>query len=510
LKPTKAPRWIVVAGVAFVLFLLAITLQRESGAYKSEFGGHPDEAAHFITGLMVRDYMLHGLSQNPMRYAEDYYAHYPKVALGHYPPGFYALEGVWLSVFPVSRSSTLMFMATLCAGFGLLTFITARKFMHPGIALGIAALTIVLPLTQTMTSTIMSDLGLSICSLFAALAFVRFLETGRWQSSLAFGLWATAATMMKGSGLFLALIPPLAILLTRRFDLIKRPSLWVAVVPVAVICGPWMLYSSKITAEGMIDRSTLEHLGIALPYFGTQFLKVFGLAILIPAALGAGRAFKKSTPPFWAVIVSMPIALVVFYSLIPAGMEPRYLLPIIPSILLLATAGILWLQPKRAAIAGAIVIASFFALGGFYIPQKSFSGFAVAAEDLVDGESEELLISSDARGEGAFIAEVALRDTNRPSHTVKRASKVLSTSDWLGRGYEEKFSSDSELEKFLSNSNFDGIVVDQAMPTKLRSKHHDQIARVMASKTSVSSTAERPRQKEGQILRYEEPFDETK
>ena len=73
--------------MALVLFLAAtVGWQLQTGAYKSEFGGHPDEAAHYVTGLMIRDYLTGGIPEHPMKFARNYYDHYPKVALGNWPP----------------------------------------------------------------------------------------------------------------------------------------------------------------------------------------------------------------------------------------------------------------------------------------------------------------------------------------------------------------------------------------------------------------------------------------
>jgi hypothetical protein len=267
-----------------------------------------------------------------------------------------------------------------------------------------------------------------------------------------------------------------------------------------------MLYSRGITAEGMIERSALEHLGIALPYFGRQFLGAFTIAILIPALAGLVRAVKNPTP-FWAVCASLPVAMVAFYSLIPAGLEPRYLLPVIPSILFLGAHGLSWIpDPKKAALAGGIAFIAFLALGGFSVRQKDFSGFEPAAEALLDDEAEHILVSSDPRGEGAFIAEVAMRDPDRPSHTVSRASKVLSTSDWLGRGYALTYATDAELKAFIDETDFDGVVIDRAVPEVFQTEHHDQIARVMAGENNATSVAERPRREDGEIRFYKDPM----
>ncbi len=469
------------------LFVLALCLQWKNGAYESEFGGHPDEAAHFITGLMVRDYVCQGFPERPMRFAEEYYDHYPKVALGHYPPGFYALEGAWLTVFPVSRNSALAFMALLAAVFGTLAYRGASEELSHVYALAIGILTVALPLTQTMTDTIMADLALAIACLLAARSFSRFLGAPGWRHSLLFGVWATTAAMVKGSGLFLAFLPPLAILIAWKPGVLRRPSLWLAALPVILIVGPWMLYSRDKTAEGMIDRTSLEHLVFAIPYFSKQLIRNFGPSLVVLAFAGIIRLSLRNSSvtariPFWAVHLSVPVALIAFFSLIPAGLEPRYLLPAIPSVLSLAAMGLTWFSGRLrvliAAVAAALVLVYPFC---FAPPPKQFSGFSAAADILLTGTPGKYLIASDARGEGAFIVEVALRDPARPTQMVKRGSKILATSDWLGRGYETVFDDDEELKAFLNETDLRGIVIDEGVPKIFRQSYHDLLFRVLAN-----------------------------
>jgi len=56
--------------VRFLVFLaIAVSLQWYSGAYRAESSGESDEASHIVTGLMVRDYLLHGPWAQPMAFA---------------------------------------------------------------------------------------------------------------------------------------------------------------------------------------------------------------------------------------------------------------------------------------------------------------------------------------------------------------------------------------------------------------------------------------------------------
>ncbi len=107
--------WIIAAIIFVLSFDAAFLWQRAAGAQWSEFGAHPDEAAHYVTGLMVRDYFAAGCPGSPMKFADDYYAHYPKIGLGVWPPLFYVVQSVWTLPFGVSRTSVLLLMCVLAA-----------------------------------------------------------------------------------------------------------------------------------------------------------------------------------------------------------------------------------------------------------------------------------------------------------------------------------------------------------------------------------------------------------
>ena len=83
------------AAIALPVLLTAI-LQWRSGAYSSDLATNSDEPAHVVSGLMVHDYAARllnltalSLPVNLRAFAEAYYVHYPKVAIGHWPPSFY-------------------------------------------------------------------------------------------------------------------------------------------------------------------------------------------------------------------------------------------------------------------------------------------------------------------------------------------------------------------------------------------------------------------------------------
>jgi hypothetical protein len=480
---------------AAILSASTAALQWSSGAYQSDIGVHADEASHYVTGLMVRDYFLHGLGRNPMAFVQDYYDHYPKVALGHYPPGFYVIEGLWTLVFSTGRASVLILSAAFSALLAWLTWRMLVPHLRPLSAAVAGLLCCALPLVQRYTSIIMSDLMLCVLCLASALAFAKYLETGKTKHSTLFGCLAAAAILTKAGALFLALVPGIALVLAGRFAWCRRLSLWVSVLPIAVLCLPWMLLTYNITHEGMATGSPLEFAREAAPFYLKNLTTAFGFTILLPAIAGivsllAGiKTYKTAIDPFWAVMIAIPLSLFAFYSLVPTGLDQRYLLPAAPAVLALSVLGlekVYQAMPRRFGrlrpVFPAILVLLFF-VETFYIPSKIRSGFGDTASAILakrDAPAETILISSDSTGEGAFIAELAMREPH-PSLTVLRSSKELATSDWMGRGYEPQFDSPAELREHLIASGIDWVITDSSIPDTRRLPHHDLLEETMAS-----------------------------
>jgi hypothetical protein len=477
-------------GLAVGLFVLTLGLQWSSGAYQSEFGAHADEPAHVVTGLMVRDYLAEGLwqGQSPMAFAQAYYDRYPKVALGHYPPAFYLVEGVWL--LPVrSPAAVLVLMAVLCTAAALLTWRLARsQGLHPVPALLAAALFVLHPLVRTYTNIVMSDLLLIIFCLLATDAWRRFLGSTKTRDSLWFGLWAAAAILTKGSGLFLALVPPLSIALTGKWRLLKCRALWLAVVPVILFAMPWMLATRHITAEGMSSTPLSEYIPQACSFFAKHLPAEFGwLAglLLLCAVLEAIRRaiLRRSVDDSTACLVAFAVGLLALYLVIPAGLDSRYLLPLAPIIFILGidfvhrltihfTRKLSESQRATAVATAFVILATVILLESLRPVQKQFSGYGAVLDSILedhqsnatppaDGEFIDVLIASNANGEGAVVAAAAFR----PEAPLKihRSTKVLIDTDWLGRDPKVRFQPGAEADERFRQLSMEWVLLEQVL-----------------------------------------------
>jgi hypothetical protein len=483
---------------SFALFwALAAGLQLASGTFSSEFGGHSDEAGHYITGLMVRDYLI-GLDWGqPLRFAEGYYSHYPKVALGHWPPFFYVVQAAWTIPFGPSRVSVLLLMAALTALLALTVYRSVRGEFGPFLGWVVGVLFIGLPWVQLYTGILMADILTGLLCFWATLCFGRFLETGSWRTAAGFGVLASLTILTKGSGLLLALMVPLAVVLSGRYRLLARPGFWLPAGIVLVLCGPWMYLTRHLAHNGFDYPLPTPAFTIpALGFFSRMLLETTGVGLLGLIVLGL---FVKLVRPRggqvagkWAACAALLPAVGIFHLVVPVGMEQRYLIPALPAAMLFLAAGMAWVAARlpgrwpadRKVVLVAAVVVLVFAVETFTVRKLSFRGFGEAARELVQAPDgpKKLLVSSDSAGEGAFIAAVAAGE-QRPGHVVVRASKVLADDDWLGRGYTIRADcrTPEAMMRYLEQLDVGVVVLDTSAPLTAWMGHHVLLGKTVAA-----------------------------
>src|SRR5688500_17689851 len=221
------------------LVVLTVLLQRFAGAETAGFGGAADEAAHYVTALMIRDYVADGMPVSPIAYAERYYVHYPKVAFGIWPPLFHLTGASWFVVFGPSSASALTFVAVVTTFFALCLYLLGRKLVDPVTGVVAAVWFLLLPAVQASASMFMMDMLCAGLMLLAAVAFGRYLDTGRHQYSHLFGLFAAAAVMTKYNAFALALLPPIAVITTGKYSVLRTIGFWSSALIVMTLCGWW-------------------------------------------------------------------------------------------------------------------------------------------------------------------------------------------------------------------------------------------------------------------------------
>jgi hypothetical protein len=489
------------AGIAeigiFLLFLaLAVLLQKAGGAFSSEMGHYPDEAAHYITGLMVRDYAASGFPGNPVTFAERFYARFPKVAFGVWPPLFHGVLGVWLLPTPDGRTSALLLMALIMAATAYVLYRCVRQVAGRICGVSIGLLLVLLPISQVVTSTVMADSLVMLTELATAALMARWLRTGSNRDARWVGVAAGLACMTKGNGMAVILAVPLAIALTRRFDLLRKSGIYVGGLIAALLAFGWELYA-LILDRRISTFNDFSSAGVRAAFeFSFQFVyNEIGWAlcalILLGIMVAAGSVKRRvGAWALWASMGAVGFSVFVFHIAIPHSMDGRYLLAGLAPLMAFLVPGARRIAetPSLTKIAARwrvplvllCALAIFFGFS-FRVPKMPRFGFREAAAWLENHPlaGGRYLVISDSNGEGAFIAEVASRSDRRlPVPLVMRASKLLFVSDWNLSGYRLVYDGPEQALAAIEQMGISYIVMDSTQNLS-RLPHWDQVRQML-------------------------------
>ena len=493
LSTTSAPVSIRTTLIGFVLFFaFAAALQALKGAYAADFAGNPDEAAHYVTGVMARDYVAAFPWQPPMAFARDFYDRYPFIAIGHWPPMFYAVQAAWTLLFGVSRLSVLLLIAAIAAASATIVFALSKKRFGTAAAGALALAFLSTPIVQEYGRMVMAEMLVTLFVLLAVAAYRRYLDTGRWRESLQFALLASAAIMTKPNGLSLALVPIAAVLTARRFDLMKRLHFWLPALVVVILCGPWYVATADLAREGWSASYEPSWLiGQAAAANVLYLVRIAAMPVFVLALLGAIYELwpRRDRPanPDSAVLVALLCSIWLFHSFIVPVREPRHLIPAIPALLMLAASALAAIArkitstapaPKRAVLTFGTLAVVAFLFGSIEARPPSMGADAAVGELLSQtSPSDVVLVSSSGIGEGVFVAEL-VEQQRRPGRRVVRASKALSSSNWDGSGYRLSYDSADDADAFLRSAHINVLVIDLHSVSRVL-PHHGQLLEVV-------------------------------
>ncbi|MFV0624759.1 ArnT family glycosyltransferase [Sphingomonas sp. ac-8] len=450
----------LVAGFAMLLVVLA------TGGLSSSFID-PDESAHYVNTLFLGDWVRAGLP-SPMVFARDYYAHFPKLSIGHWPPGWYAML---TPLFVVARPSPIAalvlsaFVAGLPAGLILWAAVRIGRW-RIGVAAAVAYL--LLPLVVGGARHFLLDQPVTLVVGLAAIAWVRATERPGWRRFLLFAALAAFAPLVKGNGALIALVPAIDIVLGRRWALLRHPSLWVSALLAMAVVGPWYWVSFQISAGGFNYAPGLDYAVLALRANLNAIVGNIGWAGALLALVGVGSAWTArhdapATARIAALAVAILLATLLFQSAIPVAIEERYVAPLLPWAVVLAMIGVGAIAGRGGVLPR--VLAAVLALAALLpaatnlarLPVRTdLDAPAIAAR--IGARPGIWLVDGRAGGEGAVIAAAAHADRGRKRIWIARASQWLSTSDFMGRNYRVTAATPAAARAVLDRLGVAGVV----------------------------------------------------
>jgi hypothetical protein len=474
----ESARRSVLPGIVFLV--LVLVTQWAVGAYRAEQGIDSDDAAHFMNGLLVRDYVTEGLGQHPIAFAKEYYTSYPKIAPGMWPPLFHVILGVALLPPWPAHGAALAVLALFAAwaAWRLYRIITLFASRPTGFLLG--ALFVSTPIVIALTTSIVLDVVVAALALEATFWLAVFLRSAQWRHAALFGVFTALCCLTKGNGISLVIAPLVAILLTGRYDLLRRPGLYVSAAIVVVVAVPVLALTFQLDAAigdfaPVTFKLALTRLGYYCAYLWTELgpsAAVFAVIGLVES-IRRGRRWQEDAPlPLAQAMTALVAGSFIFHLLNPHLLASgRYLTLAIAPLYALAAIGLLtagrFIAGKReltirAALVGVLFVTTFYARPELAV-RKPF-GYHEMVNELQTREpvaGTRMLIVSDEGGEGALVADVATRRLE-PRPVILRGSKLLGTDNWNGHNFEMRFSSTQAVVQELEDLHVAYLVIDSS------------------------------------------------
>jgi len=405
-----------------------------------------DEAKHYTSGVMVCEYLRHGLGTNPLRFAESFEVQYPLVAIGQWPPMYYVVQAAFYLVAGPTIRSAQVLSALLAAGLAAGVFLSLRRAAGWRIAVIAAALFLAMPTMQLAAWEVMSDL-LTGCFVFGAVvAFAKLLdEPENWRAAMRFAACGVAAILTKGSAWALGPFVLIAPVLAGRWGYFRSKWFWGPGIAVAVLGATFYLYSQRAgigyhanignllsTAVGFGRRA--EMLGVDLTCAPVA-LRVLGLGVLAGVVYRRWR-WRDDWPGMTLTLVAGAwfVAQIVFLFVLPLTWEPRVFVPSLAPLAVLAAQAMVWTRDALAtrpvlSAASPVMLGALLLAEAGAAPLDRLAGYARAADAMpYPADGALILVATDQPGESALITERLSRG-GAHRDVILRATHVLADID---------------------------------------------------------------------------------
>ncbi len=434
----------------------------QCGAFRAGFGG-ADEAAHLVSGIMIRQYLLEGLPHgvDPMAFAQNYYDHYPKVAIGHWPPFFYVLQAFWYLIFGLSRFSVLALAAVIGGAFCGLTAWLCRTLVQSTWPVAVAAALCAVLLPQFLSSSVefSSDPLTALLALLAAIFCQRWLRDLQPGWGLAFACCAAMAALTKGNSFPVFLLPGLVLFHPQRFERLLSIRFWLPLVILIALTAPWYMLFREIVQGEIVPGKTVSLPGRMFHSSRSNGMQLFFLAGPLLGSLSVLTLFlprARRRLLDHPAIAALPFAFWFFLSFLSPHTETRLMLAAAP---ILVVSALLPFRQSSAKLTCAVLLAGL-AIAHWYSPvyAKPRDQYLEAVAWAQANPVASTLLISNSNGEGAWISEYALQQPS-PQNRHLRASKLLLSSNWMGDRVRLLVNHPAELAAKLEENSVDRIVL---------------------------------------------------
>lgn len=388
-----------------------------------------------LNGVFILDLLKDRPVADPVGWAWRYYAQYPSLTIGFYPPGLHAVLAAFFAVLGVSHATAAVCMASFAFALGLGVHALVGRFAPPAFALATAIGVLAMPELMIWGQQVMLEVPMLAAATWAAVFAVRHLESGSTGDLWLAAAFTVAALYFKQTAAVAALAILLTLLLHGGWRPLLRPPALAAAAVSAVALVPLILLQLRFgdfNVTSMVHRADvdIDRFGAeGLLWYPRRLADMAGWPMLAAAlaglaALPLGRV-RRNWSPALTLLLTWLAGAAVLITLIHLKETRHGLVMLLP---LAAFAGLLhaW-WPTRAARGTWIVVAAAllaFGLTLASVPTPRIHGVEQAARRVLRLAGPDQRIAFSGTQDGSFSFNVRVLDPERRTRVV-RVDKLL-------------------------------------------------------------------------------------
>lgn len=473
--------------IAYMIALAILTIaMMHLHALDSGLSGS-DEGSHFLNSYLIWSYLTEAIGKNPLSYAQDFYIHYPKISIGHWPPLYYSFLSLFFFILPHAPWPFLIINMLVGALPALLIARVIRKALGLQWAIVSAVIYVMIPIVLNNTIRLMLDQALASLCLLAAFIWSSYAKETRLRQGIVYAIVTSAAILIKGNGWLLGVFPLFHIILTGNWRLLLNWRTYVSGIFALLIVGIWTIVTYKISSDGFNYDFGVDYFVLAISNFLPAIysnLGFLGSIFVFIGILGSFYYSKKyaALKEVVTICLSLILATIIFHSIIPVDLDARYMSSAIPPLIILMVIG-LWIVSQRIQWTAnrqlliLTFITAIFSIQGILFLNARPTRFdmhmdIVANEVTSNPNGMVIVIDGNSGSEGALTAEVAIRDFDHKNYVV-RSSQLLAKSDFMGHQYTLKVDKPESVLNLLDEISCNAIVIADGPFIEPRFAHSD-------------------------------------
>lgn len=305
-----------------------------------------DEGTHSLIALFFRD-LFRDLAKYPTfsfsdvyDYAISYLVHYPKLSL-YYPPLLHITTSFFFRFLEVSFFTGRLVVLLFSIGTLLVMYKTIGKFFNKKLALVATVLFSIMPMIYYNSITMMTDIPYMFFFMAAMFFYLTALQSKRKLHFILASVFTALGFLTKWNAILILPIIFVYVLLEKR-GLIRH--FIVSAILTLLIVSPYLLIVWKAGLITLPYVSSLQTSATAkqdpqftsvqgwIYYLNVLSKQYFSLPLLI-ASLGALILYSIKKEKHWKLFVIWFLTYYMFFTIL-SNKEPRYMMPIVPTLLI--------------------------------------------------------------------------------------------------------------------------------------------------------------------------------